>query len=990
MPLALPRDVRARALTATWLGVLLSAALTLGAPAPARADGLADEAELNFQIGAEYYRAGDFRQALQHFMASNRLVPNRNVVFNIARTFERLSRFADAYRWYTDARVGETDAAVLADIDGALARIAPQVALIAVETTPPGATLYVNRRDLGSVAQSPRRLALSAGTYQILASLDGYVDAASEPTVARIGEEVQVRLTLQPIVGTVHVDADGPTAVYVDDERADAACTAPCDLELHPGAHTLFFRREGFRLVPRQVNVRAHETFVVRAAASAVTGSIVVAADEPDALVEVDGDAVGFTPVVVRAVPVGQRRVRVTLRGYEPIERTIEIREGIQADLRGLQLLAVREVTTASRLPETLEDAPSSLSVITAQELEAFRYPTLAEALRGTRGMSLTFDSAYDSISVRGLGQPNDYGNRLLILQDGAVLNDNILYQSYTGYDGRVDLGDIERIEVVRGPGSVLYGTGAVSGVVNLITHSRDEPTSGWVGLSTYEDSIARARGGFNLDLGRDRGIWTSVAVARSGGRDLAISGVGTATHVNAFDAATLNGRAWWKSVTLQWFLTHRDQRIPTGAFGTRFDDRRTRWKDTRGLLELRFEPRLSARARLFTRLFANHYRFDGDYAYEGAAAAETSFTVEEYRGTWVGGEARVVLEPVDPLRLTLGGEIQASPQATLQGFDAPRPAIGDYYLNASAPFQVYAGYALAEWRPTRAVRLSAGARVDGWSTFGVNVSPRLALVLRPTRSDVLKVMAGRAFRAPSAYEREYGDQGATQVATADVGRALDAESVWSGELEYQRRLTRDWVALASAHVQYASSFIETFDAPADCVSGPCDPDLTDGVTPVYYANGSSDFYTVGGDLEVRRELRGGFMLSANYGYLEARYARTPDTAGSTSTRVPNVPRHYGSARAVIPVTPLAGQLATRLTLEAPRRLGLDDDQETGWALVADLVLSGRVREYGVRWAFGVYNLFDWRYDAPVTDTFASPRMPQQGRSFVATLDATF
>lgn len=388
------------------------------------------------------------------------------------------------------------------------------------------------------------------------------------------------------------------------------------------------------------------------------------------------------------------------------------------------------------------------------------------------------------------------------------------------------------------------------------------------------------------------------------------------------------------------------------------------------------------------TRVFANVYRYDGDFAYEGATVDETSLTVEEYRGTWLGSEARLVLEPVDSLRLTVGGEAQLSPEVTLLGFESPRPAVDSYYLSAHAPFQMYAGYVLAEWRPTRAVRLSAGARIDAWSTFGVSVSPRLALVFKPTATDVLKIMGGRAFRAPSAYEREYTDGGISQVGTADVGRELRPETVWSAEVEYQHRFSRDWVALASTHLQYASSFVETFDAPADCVAGPCDPDPSDGVTPIYYANGASDFYTVGGDLEVRREFRGGLMFSANYGYLEARYVRRPD--GSPSARVPNVPHHFGSARAILPVTPLAGQLAARLSLEAPRRLGLDDLSETGWAVVADLVLSGRVREYGVRWAFGVYNLFDWRYDAPVTDMFAGPRMPQQGRSFAASLDLTF
>src|SRR5437773_1552373 len=60
------------------------------APAVAHADDVADEADLQFNLGADAYEKGDFRGALEHFLASNRLVPNRNVIFNIARTYEQL------------------------------------------------------------------------------------------------------------------------------------------------------------------------------------------------------------------------------------------------------------------------------------------------------------------------------------------------------------------------------------------------------------------------------------------------------------------------------------------------------------------------------------------------------------------------------------------------------------------------------------------------------------------------------------------------------------------------------------------------------------------------------------------------------------------------------------------------------------------------------------------------------------------------------------
>ena len=150
------------------------------------------------------------------------------------------------------------------------------------------------------------------------------------------------------------------------------------------------------------------------------------------------------------------------------------------------------------------------------QAFEAFAYPTILESLRGVRGYAVNFDSVYGNAAVRGLGQANDFSNRLLVLSDGAVLNENILYQPFIHYDGRSDLGDVQRIEIVRGPSSVLYGTGAVSGVVNLVLKDRDEPEGVHAQISSYDNSTARGRAGFVERLGSDAGIWASVSGARS------------------------------------------------------------------------------------------------------------------------------------------------------------------------------------------------------------------------------------------------------------------------------------------------------------------------------------------------------------------------------------------------------------------------------------------------------------------------------------------
>ena len=115
------------------LGVILAVATAcVFVTGRARADYLADEADLLFQLGAEAYQRGDYREALKNFLGSNRLVPNRNVVFNVARTYEKLRQYPEAYRYFLTALDAEKDAAVRGRIEDALEQIKVHVAIVAV------------------------------------------------------------------------------------------------------------------------------------------------------------------------------------------------------------------------------------------------------------------------------------------------------------------------------------------------------------------------------------------------------------------------------------------------------------------------------------------------------------------------------------------------------------------------------------------------------------------------------------------------------------------------------------------------------------------------------------------------------------------------------------------------------------------------------------------------------------------------------------------
>src|SRR5262249_19194887 len=155
---------------------------------------------------------------------------------------------------------------------------------------------------------------------------------------------------------------------------------------------------------------------------------------------------------------------------------------------------------------------------------------------------------------------------------DGHPLNDDWLWSSYVGYDLRTDIEDVERIEVVRGPGSVLYGTGAFSGVINLIAHTRDTPDGREVGVSTADNGVARGRIRVTQHSTKASGITPSVAAGTSSGRDYFFrdfvadgppSVAGNARGLDGFHVGTWTGRIFYKSLSAQWSLNHHDKTLP-------------------------------------------------------------------------------------------------------------------------------------------------------------------------------------------------------------------------------------------------------------------------------------------------------------------------------------------------------------------------------------------------------------------------------------------
>src|SRR2546426_11732092 len=134
------------------------------------------------------------------------------------------------------------------------------------------------------------------------------------------------------------------------------------------------------------------------------------------------------------------------------------------------QLMAIDLVYGASKHEQKVTDAPSFVSVVTADDIRRYGYRTLADVLRSVHGFYTTYDRNYTYLGVRGFSRPSDYNSRFLLLVDGHRINDNVYGRAYTGTEEGIDVDLIDRVEIIRGPSSSLYGTSAFFAVINVIT----------------------------------------------------------------------------------------------------------------------------------------------------------------------------------------------------------------------------------------------------------------------------------------------------------------------------------------------------------------------------------------------------------------------------------------------------------------------------------------------------------------------------------------
>jgi outer membrane receptor for ferrienterochelin and colicins len=360
---------------------------------------------------------------------------------------------------------------------------------------------------------------------------------------------------------------------------------------------------------------------------------------------------------------------------------------------------------------------------------------------------------------VRGFGRPGDYNTRLLLLVDGLRVNDTIYDMAFTGAELPLDPDMIERVEVVHGPGAALYGNNAFFGVVNVITRKGGDLGGGELAAAAASWQTFRARASYGRRTAGGLDYVLSVSGFDSEGQSLyfpAFDGPetngGLAEDADGESARHLLASVSKKGFSLQANHGARQKAIPTASFGTAFNDPRSRTWDANSSVRLSYERDWGARSQAAARLHYGRYHYRGRYAY---APADGGLYEDFALGEWWGAEAHGSRQVSRRHRVGVGAEVQGRFR---QDQGATYVTTGDVAVDLQRASSVWGIYAQDQVQLAEGLVAHLGARHDRYGAFGRKTSPRLGLTYGSRRNLHLKVLYGRAYRAPNDFELSYYD----------------------------------------------------------------------------------------------------------------------------------------------------------------------------------------------------------------------------------------
>jgi len=451
---------------------------------------------------------------------------------------------------------------------------------------------------------------------------------------------------------------------------------------------------------------------------------------------------------------------------------SISPKDSTQEDVFSLSIedLMNLKVTTASKNAETIQQAPAIISVVSAKTIEGFGAITLAEVLdRLTSTYMISTSFAPDGmLSIRGK-QTEHYNTNVLILLDGRPLRESF----HGGYNGLIyhmfPISSLESIEIIRGPGSVLYGSNAYVGVINLITKKGGDNTiQGTIRYGTFNTLQATVSANKTV---KDLEIAFSANMLKSDGWDFTARGESDVIRnkSNTVDSAFKNPttikrdekgigatlKLGYKGLTLNTFAASNDWasmgRTPVWNTPPNF-----RIQNNRLFADVGYQAEVSKIWTISGNATYNHFDFKS-YLDGNAddllrrSSDDVLFEITNY------------IKPTDKINIVVGGltNMQSGrgvqPDLTANGKSFPiATSVNESPWITVPSYDVIwnSAYFQADYTPVKFLKLVAGAQANKITGLPTDFVPRLGAIVSFTDNLGIKLLYGQAFRAATAFER--------------------------------------------------------------------------------------------------------------------------------------------------------------------------------------------------------------------------------------------
>jgi outer membrane receptor for ferrienterochelin and colicins len=626
-------------------------------------------------------------------------------------------------------------------------------------------------------------------------------------------------------------------------------------------------------------------------------------------------------------------------------------------------------VEAASLHTQSLLEAPASVTVITDEDIRRRGYRTLDEALADVRGFYITSDRAYDYVGIRGFDIPGDENTRLLVLVDGHSMTENIYGSAgLLAQDFGVDLDLIQRIEIIRGPSSALYGSNGMFATINIVTRSPAENRPLRVSVETGNFGERKLQVSASRYLGSGVNLLISASVFNDVGPslyfpqfDTPATNYGQAVGADGERGYHVFANLIWRNWSFVATVGDRLQTVPTAWYGTVFNDPGTYVQDERAFVEAAYQRDLPGDRQLRWRTYYDQYssenRFDfssnnplalafdpsvaGDYAMDGRNGA---------KGDWVGSQLTYRFRVPRLGFLTIGGEgswdLRAN-EFTREVWPTPQDFLEINRLDrkAGAFFQQEVELS-GRWK------LYLGGRLDGSRYHGASFSPRVGLIYQPSPSIAWKLLYGNAFRNPTQFEEFYAD-GISRV--GDLSLKPEHLQTWEGI--YERQLAKRFSLLGNAYYY----------------------DLSQWIIAVPLANGLAQFQNAG-------------SISATGVEMEATAQITPRLRADASLAIQTLlNRPYPSGvdsparvgKFLLDAPLFRDRFSASAALQYLSSRGTLAGNSVGPQYLVNLSLASRgLLPAGFELQLGIRNLFNWHYSDPAEALQMIDTVPQDGRSF--------